>query len=69
MKLFNGERKYGTYFSSMYTSISDKIQQEIISNLGDAFDLYHIVLIDMLDFKNSLWWFINIFECGCDGNS
>ena len=33
----------------MYTSIPDKIQQEIISNVDDVFIFYHIVLIDMLD--------------------
>jgi hypothetical protein len=36
----------------MHTSVLDKIHQEIISNVGDVFILYHIVLIDMLDFKN-----------------
>jgi len=43
----------------MHTSVLDKIHQEIISNVGDVFILYHFVLIDMLDFKNSIWWLIH----------
>jgi hypothetical protein len=39
----------------MYASILDKIQQEMISKVGDVFIFYHIVSIDMLDFKNSIW--------------
>ena len=36
----------------MCVSISNNIQQEIISKVNDAFIFYHIVLIDMFDFKN-----------------
>jgi len=38
----------------------DKIQQEIISkvHVGDVFIFYHIVLTDMLDYKNSIWQLI-----------
>jgi hypothetical protein len=38
----------------MYALISDKIKQGIISNVGDVFIFYHVVVIDMLDFKNSM---------------
>ena len=36
----------------MYASISDNIQQEMISKVDDAFIVYHIFLIDTLGFKN-----------------
>jgi hypothetical protein len=36
----------------MNASVLDKIKQEIISMVPDVFIFYHIVLIDMLDFKN-----------------
>jgi hypothetical protein len=55
MKLFSVERKHWTLFHNMYASNSNKIQQEIISKVGDVFIFYHIVLTDMLDFKNSIW--------------
>jgi len=42
----------------MYASISDQIKQGIISSVGDVFIFYHVVVIDMLDFKNSIWWLI-----------
>jgi hypothetical protein len=37
----------------------DKIQQATISKVGNVFIFYHIVLFDMLDFKNSIWWLIH----------
>ena len=60
MKFFCIERKYWTLFCIMQTSILDKIQQEIISkvHVGDVFIFYHIVLTDMLDYKNSIWQLI-----------
>jgi hypothetical protein len=58
MKLFNIEHKHWTLFRKMHASIPDKIQQEIISKVGDIFIFYHIDLIDMMDFKNSIWQLI-----------
>jgi hypothetical protein len=37
----------------MYTSISDKIDQECILKVYHVFVVYHIVVINMLDFENS----------------
>jgi hypothetical protein len=44
-KLFNVEGKHWALFHNMYDSISDKIQQKIISKVYNVFIFYHIVLI------------------------
>jgi hypothetical protein len=46
-------------FLKMYASISEKIQQEIVSEVDNVFIFYYIILIDMLDFKNSIWRLIH----------
>jgi hypothetical protein len=43
---------FETIKHNMNASVLDKIKQEIISLVSDVFIFYHIVLIDMLDFKN-----------------
>ena len=58
MKLFSVNHMCWILFHNMYASISDKIQQEFISKVGVIFILYRIVVIDMLDFKNSIWQLI-----------
>jgi hypothetical protein len=55
IKLFSVECKHWMLFLKMYASISKKIQQEIVSEVGDVFIYYYIILIDMLDFKNLIW--------------
>jgi hypothetical protein len=61
MKFFSIEHKYWTLFCNMHTSISDKIQLEIISmvHVCDVFIFYHIVLTDILDFMKSIWQLIH----------
>ena len=44
---FQRRRKCWTLFRDMHTSISDKMQQEIISKGGNVFIFYHIALIDI----------------------
>ena len=44
---FQRRRKRWTLFRDMHTSISDKMQQEIISKGGNVFIFYHIALIDI----------------------
>jgi len=56
MKFFSVETLNIT--SHYYVSISDKIQQVVILMVGDVFIFYHVVFIDMLDFKNSIWQLI-----------
>ena len=56
LKIFNIECKSFTIFCNI-SSFLDKIQQEIISKVCDVFIFYHIV-VDKLDFKNSIWWLI-----------
>ena len=51
MKLFIIECKNWTLLSNLYASIFDKIQQDIIQEVSDIY----IVLINMLNFKNSIW--------------
>lgn len=51
MKLFIIECKNWTLLSNLYASIFYKIQQDIIQEVSDIFIFYHIVLINMLDFK------------------
>jgi len=43
MKRFGVEPIYWTLFRNNYSSISDKIQQQIISKEGDVFTFCHIV--------------------------
>ena len=59
VKLFSIERNHWTLFRNISASMPDKIQQEFISKVGNAFIFYHIVVqnvINMLIFKNSIWW-------------
>ena len=44
---FQRRRKRWTLFRDMHTSISDKMQQEIISKGGNVFIFYHIALLDI----------------------
>jgi len=43
MKPFSVERIYWTIFRNKYASISDKIQQQIISKVDDVCIVFHIV--------------------------
>ena len=65
MKLFIIECKNWTLLSYLYASIFDKIQQDIIQEVSDIY----IVLINMLNFKNSIWRLIRIrtLNFGFDG--
>jgi hypothetical protein len=69
MKLFIIECKNWTLLSNLYASIFYKIQQDIIQEVSDIFIFYHIVLINMLNFKNSIWRLIRIrtLNFGFDG--
>jgi len=49
----------------MYDLVLGKIQQEIISKVGNVVTFYHIILIDMLDFKNSIWRLIHTWHVNC----
>ena len=55
MKPFSVERRYWTLFRNKYSSISDKIQAQIISKEGDVSIFCHIVYNDMLGIKDSIW--------------
>ena len=59
MKTFSVEHIYWTLFRNKYSSISDKIQQQIISKEGDVFIFCHTILIDMLGIKDSIWRLIH----------
>ena len=43
----------------MYASISDKIEQECILKVYHVSILYHVVVINMLDFMNLTWRLIH----------
>ena len=59
MEPFSVEHIYWTLFRNKYSSISDKIQQQIISKEGDVFIFCHNILIDMLGIKDSIWRLIH----------
>jgi hypothetical protein len=59
MKLFSVEYKTLDIISEHVHFNLDKIQQEIISKVGDGFIFYRIILINLLAIKNSLWWLIH----------
>ena len=56
MQPFSVERKYWMLFRNIY---SDQIQQQISWKEGDVFIFCHIVLIDMLGIKDSIWRLIH----------
>ena len=58
MKPFSVERIYWTLFLKKYASISDKIQQQIISKEGEVI----IFLSYCLCIRISYWWIIDIYH-------
>ena len=57
MKHFSIEHKLDVILQHA-SSNSNKIHQEIISKICKVFIFYRTVLIDMLNFKNLIWWLI-----------
>jgi hypothetical protein len=64
-ELFNIEHKHWKIFRKMHASIPDKIQQEIISKVGDVFMTWKSLITSLLYKQFYIVHTVVFVSCGC----